>query len=103
MRPTWRPDLLRRGARPVPNGGIKSSGTMADQELRVGREQYRQWQVERDKLVEMIQEAEANLPASSGDAGPCGNQWSSSLSATYRRVEQLERLMAEHADWRPSV
>lgn len=101
MRQPSRPLFAGRAALASSRAGLPSQdATGSEQGIGIGHQQYREWQYERDELAEMIGEAELNLPASPGYLGPARELSSSPLSATYRRVERLERLMAEHAGWR---
>jgi hypothetical protein len=100
MRQPSTPVLAGRESTVPPQAGYTPDANERDLDRGIGKQHYREWQAERDKLAEMIHEAELNLPASPGYLGSAKDLSSSSLSATYRRVHRLERLMADHTEWR---
>ena len=73
----------------------------ASAELSCCQQQFHGWKAECEVLIELIREAEPDANASRGYAGSARATTSTSLRATYARLERFERLMKEHPEWRP--
>lgn len=82
-------------------GGLEGPwGDAADPELCSGQQQYRDWERERETLLDLIIEAEHDLRPHQY-VGMQGPPLAMSLEATRVKLARLERLMAAHPEWRP--
>jgi hypothetical protein len=66
-----------------------------------GQQQYRDWQFRHRSLAELVAEIGSEFPTPSY-VGMSGEVTALSLQATYAQMARLERLMADHPDWRPA-
>lgn len=103
MRAMSRPIYAGRGSLAPSHIGFPDPyGDAAAKEQSFGQQQYRDWEEERESLLELIGEAEHGLGAEPDYVGMDGELTVLSLRATYARLARLERLMAAHPEWRPS-